>query len=146
MRLELGWAHVWIHNLSANGMLIWASQPPRAGSYIELRKAASTIISRVIWVRDKFFGVRTEERLDLRSMLSRAPQVTPSPVPGTQGFAKRLSPHSTASSAQVSTTRAIEFAALVLAVSVGAVTTAMLIYAFLTSLFRIIGPHLLSGG
>ena len=65
VRTERGWIDASIHNVSSHGMLLQSAHPPRPGSYVELRRAANTIIARIVWANGCFFGVRTQELIEL---------------------------------------------------------------------------------
>lgn len=150
MRLDLGWTHVWIHNLSAHGMLLWASHPPRPGSYIELRKAAETIISRVVWVREKYFGVRTEALLDIRTLLRGTAKTSaaPSSTGATRTATSQLQAETSPRAGHVPTplSRLAEFAAITVATAAGAAVMALLTYDFLAGVFAVINRRLTGSG
>lgn len=67
------WRDARIQNVSPHGMLLSSLSPPRPGTYIEIRKATQVIIARAIWVRDQLFGVRTQDLIDIPSLIQGKP-------------------------------------------------------------------------
>ncbi|QDZ08491.1 PilZ domain-containing protein [Sphingomonas panacisoli] len=65
MRIESAWSDACIHNVSARGLLVSADDAPRAGAYVEIRRGRAVIIGRAVWQKDRFFGVRTQDRIYL---------------------------------------------------------------------------------
>lgn len=148
MRLERGWAVVWVHNLSRQGMMLWSSRPPRPGAYIELRRATTTIIARAVWVRDKFFGIKTEEPLDFRRLLNGiarpvAPPPLPPKLPDQTATAIGGTPHPRRRPPRAAT---LDFGLVAVAVAVAAGVTALMIHRALETMAYLIGNHLAGGG
>lgn len=81
MRQDRSWTDVTIRNVSARGMLLCSEDPPERGAYIEICGPAATLVGRVAWVRNGYFGVRTQDRIDVDSALSGGKwrQVDPPP-------------------------------------------------------------------
>lgn len=79
MRVENSWHDVTIRNVSRRGMMLSSEQPVRNGAYIEIRKQDLIFIGRSVWVRGSYFGVRTQDTIDLPTLLGRAamPNVRP---------------------------------------------------------------------
>ncbi|MFS0737426.1 PilZ domain-containing protein [Sphingomonas sp. 1P06PA] len=69
VRTDNGWSDGIIRNISPNGAMIEIANPPGRGSYVELRRATSVIIGRIIWSHAGRFGMVTRETIDLASML-----------------------------------------------------------------------------
>lgn len=65
MRIDSAWSDACIHNVSARGMLVSSDSAIRPGAYIEIRRGQSVIIGRAVWQKDRFVGVRTQDRIDL---------------------------------------------------------------------------------
>jgi len=74
MRDDAGWSDVIIQNVSKHGMMMRTARPPSPGSYIEIRKAAMVVVARAIWVRDQFFGVRSQDRIELEDLFDQTNQ------------------------------------------------------------------------
>lgn len=79
MRVDGEWTDVVLHNLSAHGALVAGDNAPSKGSYVELRRGNQLIIGRVVWSKDRFFGIRTQDKLDIPAIineprLARRPQ------------------------------------------------------------------------
>ena len=69
-RIRVGgaWADACIHNISARGLLVASDEAPKPGSYVEIRRGRNVIIGRAVWKKDRFFGVRTQDRIDLLAL------------------------------------------------------------------------------
>ncbi len=72
MRVESAWSDACIHNVSARGLLVSSGGAPRPGTYVEIRRGRAVIIGRAVWQKDRFFGVRTQDRIDI-AVLQGAP-------------------------------------------------------------------------
>ena len=70
MRLGRNWSDVVIRDLSSRGMLLTAETPPPPGTYLEICGPATTLVARTIWVGDRCFGVRTQDRIEVESLLT----------------------------------------------------------------------------
>ena len=73
MKVGSAWSDAVIHNVSSRGLLAAAEDAPARGTYLEIRRGANVIVGRVMWRKDRFFGVRTQDMIDLAA-LSAAPQ------------------------------------------------------------------------
>lgn len=99
MRTGAGWGDVVIHNMSSRGLLAAADQPCRPGTVIEIRRVHHIVIGRVVWSSDKYFGVRTQDRIDVDAILdAKPPAHRPGSAPGEQhadaerrAFARKIS-------------------------------------------------------
>jgi hypothetical protein len=69
LRGDRGWSDVTICNLSDHGLMARCSDPPPRGAFVELRKGAVTIVGQVRWARDEHIGVRTQDVIDVASVL-----------------------------------------------------------------------------
>lgn len=66
---DAGWCDATIRNLSSGGMMIeMPGGAPRRGSYVELRRATSVLVGRVIWSAANRCGVSTRERIDIAAL------------------------------------------------------------------------------
>jgi hypothetical protein len=79
MRLEDQWLDVKIMNLSLHGMMLRMARAPRRGSYIEVRRASSVIVGRVVWSRDGQCGVRAQDEIDMAAV-ANAPAKAAAPA------------------------------------------------------------------
>jgi hypothetical protein len=70
LNLKGSWSDGCIHNVSSRGLLIASDNPPPQGSYVDIRRGSLVIIARVAWQRDRFFGVRTQDRISVESLIS----------------------------------------------------------------------------
>ena len=68
MRVGSAWVDACIHNVSSRGMLVASDETPRPGSYVEIRRGRNVIIGRAVWTKGRFFGIRTQERVDLAAL------------------------------------------------------------------------------
>ncbi len=71
MRISAGWFDACILNISERGLMIRAgSAPPPRGSCVELRRGARIIIGRVMWATQDRFGLSTQDKLDVESIIA----------------------------------------------------------------------------
>src|SRR4026209_2555002 len=71
MRISAGWNDACILNISERGLMIRAaSEPPRRGSCVELRRGARIIIGRVMWAEQDLVGLLTQDALDVESIIA----------------------------------------------------------------------------
>lgn len=68
MKVGQAWADACIHNVSSHGMLVASDQAPTPGTYVDIRRGQNVIIGRAIWRKDRFFGVRTQDGIDLAAL------------------------------------------------------------------------------
>ena len=61
IRVAERWGDALILNMSSRGLLIQARQPPRRGTYIEVRRGRHVIIARAVWVGEDRFGAHTQD-------------------------------------------------------------------------------------
>lgn len=87
MKLDTGWADATIHNVSSRGLMAAADAAPAPGAYVDIRRGRNIIVGRVVWRKDRFFGVRAQDRIDLAA-LSAPPQRKPAPG-GAEPIAER---------------------------------------------------------
>jgi len=72
MRDADGWRDVAICNLSSRGLMAKCSALPAKGAYIELRYRHVCIVGRVAWAQGSRFGVRTQDKIDIDSLLDES--------------------------------------------------------------------------
>jgi hypothetical protein len=80
LRCGVEWRDALIVNVSSRGVGLSAGSPPSAGSYVEIRRGAHLIIARVIWVNGGRFGVQTQDRVAVDSLI-RQPDASPAAQP-----------------------------------------------------------------
>ena len=80
MRVGSAWADVVIHNVSSRGLMGGCDTPPAPGSYIEVRRGTIVIVGRVMWGKGRFFGVRTQDRISVKSLINE-PRLAGRPQP-----------------------------------------------------------------
>lgn len=69
MRVGSVWSDVRIHNISSRGLMLASDALPPTGSYVEIRRGTQIIIGRVMWAKGRFFGVRSQEKLPVQSII-----------------------------------------------------------------------------
>ncbi|QXT37465.1 PilZ domain-containing protein [Sphingomonas sanguinis] len=65
-----GWGDACIHNISSRGMMIACDDPLAPGEYLDLRRGSQVVIGRVVWRRDRFSGVRTQDVISAEAMIN----------------------------------------------------------------------------
>ncbi|WP_203311466.1 MULTISPECIES: PilZ domain-containing protein [Sphingomonas] len=80
MRSGVEWHDVLIHNMSSRGLLATSKVECRPGTVIELRRIHHVIVGRVVWEKDQYFGIRTQDRIDIDAIVEAKP---PAFKPGT---------------------------------------------------------------
>jgi hypothetical protein len=70
MHVGPSWIEVVIHNLSSGGALVASDEAPDRGTYVEIRRGRQTIIGRVVWRKDRFFGIQAQGRLDIAAIIN----------------------------------------------------------------------------
>ena len=71
-------ADVCIRDVSARGLLIQAGAAPPRGSYVEIVFDGYWIVGRVIWGKDRRFGVQARDRIDVHAIAKGSPGRAPS--------------------------------------------------------------------
>ena len=73
MRAGSEWTDVVIHNMSSRGLLATAEPACRPGTVIEIRRIHHIVVGRVVWQNGAFFGVRTQDPIDIDGIVSAKP-------------------------------------------------------------------------
>ncbi len=75
---------VCIRDITSNGMMLQTHEPPPRGTYVEIIGASQTIIGRVIWAKDRRFGVRTNDPINVSAAIlgTQPPPLHRSRAPG----------------------------------------------------------------
>lgn len=63
------WCDANILDVSSRGLSLLTANPPPDGAYIEVRRGTHLIVGRVIWAKAGRFGVRTQDRLAINSLV-----------------------------------------------------------------------------
>lgn len=152
MRCGADWMDIRIHNLSSRGLMAACDATPSAGSYVEVRRGSQAIIGRVVWSKEGFFGLRSQDRIAIQSIISE-PRLAGRPDFGADRPAERRSDGRLAAEAQLarrlernrSWGSAFQFAIVALVGIAGALFAAQQVYGLLSqSTSRI--EQALSGG
>ncbi|HYJ53573.1 MAG TPA: PilZ domain-containing protein [Allosphingosinicella sp.] len=59
---------VCIRDVSSRGLLVQASAPPPRGTYVEIDCGRCLLVARVIWRKDRRFGLESRERINVRAL------------------------------------------------------------------------------
>ncbi|WP_066697147.1 PilZ domain-containing protein [Sphingobium amiense] len=117
-RIRLGdqWLDATIMNVSLHGMMLRMARPPGRGSYIEIRRASTIVVGRVIWAKDGKCGIRAQDRIDISALTGDAP-AAPAWKAGDadRRAVQRRSIEESAAASQV-WARRFQFAALIVAI------------------------------
>ena len=63
------WCDASILNISSRGLLLRTTNPPLGGAYVDVRRGNHVIVGRVIWANAHQFGVRTQDKLAIDSLV-----------------------------------------------------------------------------
>lgn len=69
MRADGPRTDVCIRDISPRGLMMIAAVAPPAGTYVEVTGVNQTIVGRVTWSKDRRFGIRTSDRIDLSAAI-----------------------------------------------------------------------------
>jgi Flp pilus assembly pilin Flp len=134
---------VCIRDVSARGMLIQADHAPARRSYVEIIVNGQAIAGRVIWAKDRRFGVATREQIDMAAVQrgARAALVAAERprLPGTRA-ARADARHSFERSRRVAT--ALQFGFLVAAGAAAATAAAVTVHGSLAGTLRAVADRL----
>jgi hypothetical protein len=109
MRIGAAWRDACILDLSSRGLMIQAKEPPRGGSYIEIRRGRHIIVARVMWTNDGRCGLRTQDALVPDAIIAE-PDEAHGPAPLTrERRVTRAPPRAIAHEQSRWRSRAIEF-------------------------------------
>ena len=64
-----GWGDACIHNISSRGMMIASDATLSPGDYIDVRRGQQVVIGRIVWRRERFSGVRTQDVISIDALL-----------------------------------------------------------------------------
>jgi hypothetical protein len=78
MRVGNDWSDVAIRNVSDHGMLLSTPEPPKLGTYIEVRRGlAGIVVARIVWRDGDKFGVRARDVIDFAALSAARPTTKP---------------------------------------------------------------------
>ena len=147
MRADGAPVDVCIRNISSRGMLLQASAPPPRGTYVEIICPFHTIVARVVWAKDRRFGVQTRLPMDVGAVVGdtarRASKSPPSPVTLASWAEQRpISDIQRRLDRSRRLSSAMEFGFFLVLSAAAAAFTANIIYEFLTGTFQTVTRHL----
>jgi hypothetical protein len=90
-----GWDDACIHNISSRGMMIACDDPLVPGEYLDLRRGSQVVIGRVVWRRERFSGVRTQDVISAEAMINE-PRLEARPTGTRRSEERRVSRQSMA--------------------------------------------------
>jgi len=123
-------ADVCIRDISPRGLLIQASAAPPKGSYVEIVFDGHWIVGRVVWGKDRRFGVQARDRIDLHAIATGSPGQAARQEPARRpGFA-RSAPRRAGAATHHAFAKSVEFA--VIAAFAAALVAALGVTAFET--------------
>jgi hypothetical protein len=73
LRSESGWSDVVIGNVSSRGLMLRCGEPPQQRAFIEVRHQNVVIVGRIVWTSGLQCGVRTQDEVDIPSLVSSRP-------------------------------------------------------------------------
>lgn len=98
MRLDGAWGDVCIRDISSRGLLLQGALPPPRGTYIEVFRGRHIIVARVVWTKDRSFGVQAQDRINIDAVVGE-PDLSgidyAAAVKAQPGFDRRRSPRET---------------------------------------------------
>ena len=72
MRVGGTYVDACIRDISSRGMLVQANEPPPRGAYIEICRPGQIIVARVVWAKERRFGIATRERMNVDAFIAEA--------------------------------------------------------------------------
>lgn len=68
IKSDYGWGDAKVRNISSRGMMIHCEEPPRRGSYVEIRRGSYVVVGRIVWAADGSCGLQAQDRIDLADL------------------------------------------------------------------------------
>jgi len=81
MRSHAAWHDVCILNLSVHGLGIQSASPPARGAVVEIRRGRQIVIARVAWAKGHRAGLRSQDPIFIRALVSNEDVEAPLPPP-----------------------------------------------------------------
>lgn len=131
-----------VRNISSRGMLLQAACPPQRGTYVEILLGRHVIVARVVWAKERRFGVQTRQAMDVDAILG---ELGAAPVRSRQAISAAMATPARAPTAAELRERhernrrissMFEFLVLVLAAGIIAVLAGEAIYARIGTTFE----------
>jgi hypothetical protein len=72
MRAGGTYVDICIRDISSRGMLVQTNAPPSRGAYIEICRPGRIIVARVVWTKERRFGITTRERMNVDAFVAEA--------------------------------------------------------------------------
>ena len=130
MRSSAAWHDVCILNLSVHGLGIQSAFPPTRGAYVEIRRGMQVVVARVAWAKGHRAGLRSQDPIFIKGLLSETGEASPPPANPAGGFVERRRiprPSSQAHESSRIRGRMIEFACVgIVAAALGMAVVGML--------------------
>lgn len=147
MRAGETYVDVCVRNISSRGMMLQTASPPPPGSYIEILRGAYTVVGRIVWTKERRFGIHAADRIDINAIVNQTTRSGPRPASRERRSPeRRASPTPTDIVTRLERSRRIaraaEFGLLVAAGTAGAGLLATMAYGILASPFHSIAAHL----
>jgi hypothetical protein len=145
MRCGAEWGDVLIHNMSSRGLLATADTECPRGTIVEIRRIHHVIVGRVVWQKGAYFGIRTQDRIDIDGIVAAKPPLH-KPDTGSNDD-RRVADRPGASVAEREAAsrrfaRLFQFAVMILVVGAAGLLLASEVGNVLSHPFAIIGAHL----
>lgn len=118
LRAEAAWHDACVVNVSPRGIGLKATDPPPRGEYVEICNGPQLIVGRVVWTKNHRFGVRAQDRLDVRSLNNVVAVAPETDREQSRHFQRRLDEQCDRSR---TVARAMQFACLLLLTAAGAI-------------------------
>jgi len=102
MKAGPSWVEVVIHNLSSGGALLACDDAPKRGTYVDIRRGKQMIVGRVVWRKERFFGIQAQGRLDVSAIINEPRLASrPGAAKSLDGAAERRSQSRMAADARI---------------------------------------------
>jgi hypothetical protein len=148
MRAGDAYVDVCIRNISSRGLMLQTAAPPPPGTYVEILRAAHVIVGRIVWTRDRRFGVHAGQRIDIASIVNHVSPAGARPPNQDRRSADRthLPQRKPDTAEQLERSRrfsrAFEFGVLTICAVTGAGMLASLAYKSMAQPFEVVANHL----
>lgn len=67
-----------VRNVSSRGMLLQAASPPPRGTYVEILLPGHVVVARVVWTKDRRFGIHSRDRINVDAIAGKTDSQAPS--------------------------------------------------------------------
>ena len=135
-------ADVCIRDVSARGLLIQASAAPPKGSYVEIVLDGHWIVGRVIWGKDRRFGVQSRDRIDVPGIVKGRPGRAAPPDPARRPGFTPSPPRRAAAGTSQALAKSVEFAVIAAFAAALVAAVGMTAFETLSRPFANVSAHL----